>query len=62
MSNSGDLVIEIEPPEPPVREVKRYLFAQLPLRANAEALADEMHPDLQLGIDRRPADVAVEWT
>jgi hypothetical protein len=27
---------------------------------DSEAVADDKHPDQQLGIDRRPADVAVE--
>src|SRR3979411_997904 len=58
----GNRIIEIEPTEPPVCEVEPYLLAQLPLRADAEAVADDKHPDQQLGIDRRPADVAVEWT
>jgi hypothetical protein len=58
----GNLVVEIEPAEPPVGKVKRHLLAQLPLRANAEAVADEMHPDQQLRVDRGPADVAVKWT
>src|SRR2546430_12822617 len=58
----GNRIIEIEPTEPPVCEVEPYLLAQLPLRANAEAVADDKHPDQQLGIDRRPADVAIEWT
>src|SRR5438132_1913452 len=31
-------------------------------RANAEAVANDKHPDQQLGIDRRSADGAVEWT
>src|ERR1700719_3289437 len=58
----GNRVIEIEPAEPPVCEVEPYLLAQLPLRADAEAIANDKHPDQQFGIDRRPADVAVEWT
>jgi hypothetical protein len=37
----GNLVVEIEPAEPPVGEVKRHFLAQLPLRADAEAVADE---------------------
>ena len=57
----GNLFVEIEPTEPPVGEVKPHLLAQLPLRANAEAVTDEVHPDQQLGINRRPTDLAVEW-
>jgi hypothetical protein len=58
----GNRVIEIEPAEPPVCEMEPYLLAQLPLRADAEAIANDKHPDQQFGIDRRPDDVAVEWT
>jgi len=36
------------------------LLAQAPFGADAEAIADEQHPDHQLGIDRGPADLAVE--
>jgi hypothetical protein len=56
----GNRVIEIKPAEPPVCEVEPHLLAQLPLGPDAEAVADDKHPDQQLGIDRRPADVAVE--
>jgi len=37
-----------------------YLLAQAALGANAEAIADEQHPDHQFRIDRRSADLAVE--
>ena len=36
------------------------LLAQPPLRADAEAVADDQHPDQQLRIDRRPPHLAVE--
>jgi len=58
----GNRVIEIEPAEPPVCEVEHHLLAQFSLRAEAEAVADDKHPDQQLGINRRPPNVAVEWT
>ncbi len=35
------------------------LLAQPALRTNAEAIADDEHSDHQLGIDRRPPDVAI---
>ena len=35
------------------------LLAQPPFRANAEAIANNQHPDHQLRIDRRPPDLAV---
>jgi hypothetical protein len=37
-----------------------YLLAQLPLKADAIAVAHRQHPDHELGIDRRSANVAVE--
>ena len=37
-----------------------HFLAQPPLRADAEAVADDQHPDHQLGIDRGPPGVAVE--
>ena len=43
-----------------VCEVEVHRLAQPPLRANAEAVADEQHPDHQLGIDRWTPGVAVE--
>src|ERR1700722_15066207 len=36
------------------------LLAQPPLRANAEAVADDQHPDHQLGINRGTPDLAIE--
>ena len=58
----GNRVIEIEPAEPPICEVEPYLLAQFPLGADAEAVANDKHSDQQLGINRRPSDVAVELT
>jgi hypothetical protein len=40
--------------------VKLNLLAQLPLEADAVAVADDKHSQHELGIDRRPADLAVE--
>ena len=56
----GYLVVEIEPAKPPVRKMKFDLLAQPPLGANAVAITDDQHPDHQLGINRRPANVTVE--
>ena len=53
--------IQTEPTEPPVGQIEVNLIAQTPLRSNAEAVTDQQHPDHQLGINRRPADAAVEW-
>ena len=58
----GNHVIKIQPQNHPYGEVESYFLAQLPLGANAEAVANDKHPDQQLGIDRRSADGAGEWT
>jgi hypothetical protein len=36
------------------------LLAEPPLRADAEAVADNQHPDHQLGINRRSPEMAIE--
>src|SRR5437764_14519209 len=56
----GHLAVEPEPAKPAIRQVEVHLFAQPPLRADAEAIADEQHANQQLWIDRRPADLTVE--
>jgi hypothetical protein len=38
-----------------------HLLAKPTLRANAEAIADQQHPDHQLRIDRRTPDLAIKW-
>jgi hypothetical protein len=47
----GNLVIEIEPAEPPI---------QPPLEAHAVAVAHDQHSDHELRVDRRSTDVAIE--
>jgi hypothetical protein len=42
------------------RQIEVNLLAQPPLRPDAEAITDEQHPDHQFGIDRWPAEVAIE--
>jgi hypothetical protein len=56
----GHLAVEPEPAEPSVREVEVDLLAQPLLRADAEAVADDQDQDHQLGIDRRPPEMAIE--
>src|SRR5215212_2155633 len=41
-------------------QVPMHFLAEPALRANAEAIADEQHPDHQLRVDRRTPDLAVE--
>ena len=55
----GDVAVEPQTTEPAIGQIEVDLLAQPPLRANAEAVADDQHPHHQLGIDRRPSDVAV---
>jgi len=56
----GHLVVKIEPAEPAIGKVKLDLLAQLPLKADTVAVADNEHPDHHLGVDRRSAGLAVE--
>ena len=57
----GHDVIEVEPAEPSIGQVQLDFLAQPPLKADAIAVAHDQHPDHQLGINRWPADLAVEW-
>ena len=56
----GDITVEPEPAEPPVRQIEVDLFAQAPLGANTEAVPEDEHPDHQIGINRWPSHRAVE--
>jgi hypothetical protein len=51
---------QAEPAEPTVGEVEPDLVAQSPLGTDRVAVADQQHPDHQLRIYRRAADLAVE--
>ncbi len=53
------LVVKIEAAEPPVGKVERDLLGEPALRADAVAVADDEHPDQELGIDRGLAGMAV---
>ena len=44
-----DIAVEPEPAEPPVRQIEIDLFAEPPLATDAKAIADDEHPDHQLG-------------
>src|SRR5579863_665773 len=55
-----NLVVEIELAEPAVGKMQGHFLAQLALMTNAIAVTDQEHTDHQLGIDRGPANVAVE--
>src|SRR6056297_1340178 len=56
----GDAVVQIKAAEPAICEVQMHLFAEPSLGPDAEAIADQKHPDQQLWIDRGAARVAVE--
>ena len=55
----GDVAVEPQATEPAIGQIEVDLLAQPPLRANAEAVADDQHADHQLGIDRRATRLAV---
>jgi hypothetical protein len=55
----GNSILNAEPAKPAIGEIERDLLAQAPLGADAVAIADEKHPDHQLWINRRAADVRV---
>jgi hypothetical protein len=48
------VAVETEPAKPATGQVEVNLLAQASLRADPEAVADEQHPDHQLGIDQGP--------
>jgi hypothetical protein len=58
----GYVAIEPQPTEPSVCKIKVNFIAQAPFRTDPEAVANNQHPDHQFGIDRGPADGAVEWS
>jgi hypothetical protein len=55
-----DIAVEPEPAEPPVSQIEMDLFAEPPLGADAKAIADDEHPDHQLGVNRWATHRAVE--
>ncbi len=56
----GDVAVQAQAAEPAVGKVEVDLLAEPPLRADAQAVAHQQHPDHQLGVDRGPAGQAVE--
>ena len=56
-----NLVIKLKAAEPAIGEVEFDLLAQLVLKSDAIAVADNQHPGHQLRIDRGSPDVAIEW-
>ena len=55
----GNLAVQPQPAEPAVGQAEVDLLAQPPVRADAEAIADNQHPDHQLRIDRGSSYLAV---
>jgi len=48
----GNRAFKAKTTEPAIGEIEMNFLAQSPLRPNAEAVADQQHPDHQLGVDR----------
>src|SRR3954463_16269743 len=56
----GHIAVQPKPAEPAVGQIEMNLLAEPTPRADAEAIADQQHPDHQFRIDRRAPDHAVE--
>lgn len=56
----GGSAFQAQAAEPSVGQVEMNFVTQPTLRPDAEAVADDEHPDHALGIDRWPAGVAAE--
>src|SRR6516164_2922935 len=56
----GHVTLEPKAAEPAVCQIEVNLFAQAPLRTDADAVADQQHSDHQLGGDRGAPDRAVK--
>src|SRR5262249_33520384 len=52
----GDLILDAQAAEPPVRQVDLNLTTEQPLRADAKNVADDEHPDHQQRVNRRAAE------
>ena len=52
----GNLTIQSQAAKPSIGEIQVNLFAQPPLGADGEAIADNEHPDHQLRVDRGSAN------
>ena len=55
----GNPVLQTQPAEPAVDQIRLHLLAQAPLRTDRSAVAGQKHPHHQLGTDRRAARMAV---
>src|SRR5215470_8323609 len=47
----GSLGVQIEAAEPTIGEMQFDFLAELPLKADTKAVADDQHPDHQLGVN-----------
>ena len=56
----GNLAIQTEPAEPPVRQIEVNFLAKPTFRPNAHAITNDQHPDHQLRINRGPSDLTVK--
>src|ERR1700693_2479159 len=55
----GNFAVKPQSTEPAIGQIEMDLLAQPTLRTNAEAVADDEHPDYQLRIDRGSSHVAI---
>src|SRR5450432_658723 len=55
----GNVAVETQAAKPSVGQIEVNFLTQPRLGANAEAVADDQHPDHQLRIDRGASDIAV---
>jgi hypothetical protein len=53
-------VIKTEAAKPAISKMQLDFLAQPSLKADTVAVAHDQHPDHQLGVNRRPANVAVK--
>src|SRR4051795_13039532 len=56
----GYLRVQAKTTEPAIGQIEVHLLTQPPLGADAHAIADNQHPDHQIGINRGSAHGAVE--
>ena len=47
----GHITLQPKPTEPAISQVEVHLVAHPSLEADAHAIADDQHPDHQLGVD-----------
>jgi hypothetical protein len=56
----GDIAVEPKPAKPSICQIEVDFLAQAPLRADAETVTHDQHPDHQFWIDRWATNRTVE--